>query len=547
MEAFDSILSLSGAAPMSIICVKRLDAPVSAGLSLQILDMTPDQIRMRSVHSPVLMSAHFTGGLPSRTALSGLNAGTHYRLSLTVTDGNTVPVTATSNFLYQGEQWLVFDRPPAAAIAGGGSVECAGPAGTPVSLDGSASSDPDSTPGTNDDIASFAWYENYGAPGERLLGSAPALAVTLPLGTHALTLKVTDRAGESGVATTAVTVADTQPPLVDCPAAPAAAECEGALGAYVALNATARDACGGVTLTNDQTAGGGDASGPYRLGATTVSFTATDAAGHQATCASLVTVRDTQPPTLTVYPDPTVLWPPNHGLVPVHLRLAALDRCDPSPRALLVSVTSSEPDDAAGNGDGATVNDVQDLDPGAADTDILLRSERDGKGPGRVYTLTYRAVDAAGNQAPGLTTVTVPRDQGHGPEPLLMQLAPMAPGSTTVRIVWPTVSDATGYNVISGSLSALHVEDGVLNLGAVRVLARGTQDTTVDETTPAANPQVGQGFFYLIEQVTSEGAVGYGTESAPWPRVPGSCDGGCPGVVIAGGAGGGTGGGTTRR
>jgi hypothetical protein len=81
----------------------------------------------------------------------------------------------------------------------------------------------------------------------------------------------------------------------------------------------------------------------------------------------------------------------------------------------------------------------------------------------------------------------------------------------------------------------------------VRVLARGTQDTTVDETTPAANPQVGQGFFYLIEQVTSEGAVGYGTESAPWPRVPGSCDGGCPGVVIAGGAGGGTGGGTTRR
>jgi hypothetical protein len=345
---------------------------------------------------------------------------------------------------------LATNGPPTAAVLGGGSVECTGPAGALVGLDGSASSDPDSTPGTNDDIATYAWYESYGAPGERLLGSAPALAVTLPLGPHAITLKVTDRAGASGTATTAVTVADTHPP------------------------------------------------------------------------------------TLSVHAGPSVLWPPNHALVPVHLSLAAQDRCDPSPRAILVSVTSSEPDDAPGNGDGATTDDVQDVGAGAPDTDVLLRAERDGKSSGRIYTLTCSAIDATGNRAQGLATVTVPHDQGHGPEPLLMRLAPAAPGSTAVRIVWPAVSGATGYDVISGSLSALRVAGGVLDLGAVRVLARGTQGTTVDETASSPTPQVGHGFFYLIEQVTGEGAVGYGTESTPWPRVPASCDGGCPGTPVAG-------------
>ena len=42
------------------------------------------------------------------------------------------------------------------------------------------------------------------------------------------------------------------------------------------------------------------------------------------------------------------------------------------------------------------MNDVQGLDPGTADADLQLRSERDGKGAGRVYLLSYRAIDRAG-------------------------------------------------------------------------------------------------------------------------------------------------------
>jgi hypothetical protein len=446
---FDVLLPLDGLPLPATICVKRPSEPASVGFEMHILDMTADQVHLKIEGRRVLKS-EFAGGLPASIALNGMTQETRYLLSLTVTDGNTVPVTAEADFVYHGEQRLVFvahaGSPPIAAADGGGSAECAAGAGV-FALDGTASSDPDSTPGTEDDIASYDWYENYAAPGERLLGSGPRLTVTLPLGPHLLTLKVTDRSGAFNVASLAANVVDTLPP------------------------------------------------------------------------------------TLSVYADPSSLWPPNHEMMPVHVSLSAQDRCDLAVRVTLVSVTSSEPDDAPGGSDGATTGDIQGAVPGTADTDLSLRAERDGHGSGRVYTLTYRATDAAGHQTPGLATVTVPHDQGHGPEPLLMQLAPAGAGATTVQIVWPTVGDALGYNVTAGDLSSVRLENGVLNLGAVRVLARGTTATSVTETDPVASPTAGRAFFYLVEQVTAQGPVGYGTESAPWPRVPASCEGGCPGAI----------------
>jgi len=48
---------------------------------------------------------------------------------------------------------------------------------------------------------------------------------------------------------------------------------------------------------------------------------------------------------------------------------------------------------------------------GTASTSGQLRAERSGSGNGRAYTLTYRALDRAGNAATCTATVTVPRDQ----------------------------------------------------------------------------------------------------------------------------------------
>src|SRR4029077_9912498 len=121
---------------------------------------------------------------------------------------------------------------------------------------------------------------------------------------------------------------------------------------------------------------------------------------------------DTHAPVLSVLADPFVLWPPDHEMITVAVAWTLADTCDPSPVLTLVSVTSSEPDDAAGSGDGKTTGDSEGADAGTPDAALLLRAERDNGGTGRVYTLTYAATDASGNRAIALGVVTVPHDQG---------------------------------------------------------------------------------------------------------------------------------------
>jgi hypothetical protein len=46
---------------------------------------------------------------------------------------------------------------------------------------------------------------------------------------------------------------------------------------------------------------------------------------------------------------------------------------------------------------------------------------------------------------------------------------------------------------------------------------------------PPAVPPPGRAHFYLVEYRDAHGTSGFGTESAPWPLEPESCDGACPG------------------
>jgi len=59
-------------------------------------------------------------------------------------------------------------------------------------------------------------------------------------------------------------------------------------------------------------------------------------------------------------------------------------------------------------GDGHTINDIQVTEEGL----IYLRAERSGESEGRIYTITYQAVDDSGNVTVQSATVTVPHDQG---------------------------------------------------------------------------------------------------------------------------------------
>jgi endo-1,4-beta-xylanase len=74
-------------------------------------------------------------------------------------------------------------------------------------------------------------------------------------------------------------------------------------------------------------------------------------------------------------------------------------------------VTSDELDNAPGNSDGNTTNDI-DLS-GDCRT-LRLRAERDNSGNGRVYTVTLRVRDASGNLTARSLKVIVPRTQGTG-------------------------------------------------------------------------------------------------------------------------------------
>jgi uncharacterized repeat protein (TIGR01451 family) len=137
-------------------------------------------------------------------------------------------------------------------------------------------------------------------------------------------------------------------------------------------------------------------------------LTVTDPMDLSDTEDTSVTIQDTKAPTITVQLTPAELWPPNHKMVDITATVVAEDLCDPQPSVVLTSIVSDEPDDAVGNGDGHTTDDIQQAAVGTADFHFQLRAERAGSGDGRVYTVTYTATDACGLSTAAEGTVRVP-------------------------------------------------------------------------------------------------------------------------------------------
>jgi hypothetical protein len=138
--------------------------------------------------------------------------------------------------------------PPTAAAGLDLSAECASAAGASVHLDGSGSSDPDSSSGTDDGIAAYDWLENFGLPSQQLLGSGRTLDAVLPLGPHLVTLRVTDTAGETATDDVLVTVVDTTPPALSASVAPAYLWPPHHQMSPVHVTPDASDLCGGASV-----------------------------------------------------------------------------------------------------------------------------------------------------------------------------------------------------------------------------------------------------------------------------------------------------------
>ncbi len=95
---------------------------------------------------------------------------------------------------------------------------------------------------------------------------------------------------------------------------------------------------------------------------------------------------------------PNSLWPPNKKMTDVTIGVTVKDDSDPAPVCQITGVTSNEP-----------------LDPSdwtvTGPLELTLRSDRDGSGTGRLYSIGVTCTNASQLSATGVVTVSVPHDQ----------------------------------------------------------------------------------------------------------------------------------------
>lgn len=242
------------------------------------------------------------------------------------------------------------------------------------------------------------------------------------------------------------------------------------------------------------------------LGLHAITLGVTDTHGESGTDSMLVSVVDTVPPVVGVVSDPLVLWPPNHRMVTVALVISTEDVCDPTPLVSLASVTSSEPDDAPGDGDGHTDGDIT---LGAADTEVLLRAERAGSGTGRFYTIAYTATDSSGNPGVAEAGVLVPHEQGGRAEPVEVEITRSVVGATS-SLSWSAVAGDTSYNVFRGSISGMSSIGSFTVVQNAACLGRALATPALSGGAMDEDPAIGEAFFYVVEYFDG-GYSGYGT------------------------------------
>jgi hypothetical protein len=312
-------------------------------------------------------------------------------------------------------------------------------------------------------IVNFADPSTTGACGP--IACVPASGSFFPVGTTT----VTCTAASGDVCNFSVTVNDTEAPAivcrpdttVECMTTGGTAVTDPAIQGWLA-GVTASDNCPGVSVGND-------APAFFAVNTTTtVTFTATDAAGNTNTCTADLSIVDTTPPVITVAMR-EVLWPPNHKMVDITPTVVVTDICDPNPTFVLVSITSNEPDNDIG--DGNTVDDIQFETLGTDDVAFQLRSERRGGGDGRKYRVIYTASDADGNTASNTTFVCVPHDQSGG------------------------AIAATGFNITgdafeAGATQFAIVIPSMLDQMAIQEIDIMPSDIQTDLTAPSSPPQL---------------------------------------------------------
>jgi hypothetical protein len=235
--------------------------------------------------------------------------------------------------------------------------------------------------------------------------------------------RMTHVLGLAALVSASVASAQTPPSLI-C-TADQTLECTTTNGAMGIVEATVLDADGDglmvVWMINGEAAGtnvlaAGTTTNAYTLsitnqfghGTNEVVFGVTDDGSNIVSCTSLVIVEDSTPPVIeSITATPNFIWPPNHKMRKIALKVVTSDVCGPTTWRV-TSIESNEPID--GLGDGHTSPDWAIKAPHKA----WVRAERAGRGSGRVYTINIEVADDSSNTTNGTVKVYVPHDRGHG-------------------------------------------------------------------------------------------------------------------------------------
>lgn len=142
------------------------------------------------------------------------------------------------------------------------------------------------------------------------------------------------------------------------------------------------------------------------IGAHDITLTIDDGVNAAVRASFLVVMIDDLAPILKPRASQTILWPPNHKMVPITIQANASDNSGLMP-SLSATVISNEPlDDPSGDWTQPVIDQT------TGTIALELRADRSGKGNGRTYTITITATDISGNASSASVKVLVPHDQG---------------------------------------------------------------------------------------------------------------------------------------
>jgi len=356
-----------------------------------------------------------------------------------------------------------------------------------------------------------------------------------PVGTTTITWTAKDPAGNTATATQTVIVDDTTPPTIAT--APITTQTAGSCGALVAdLGTTAADQCGPATLSGVRSDGAALAA-EFPTGTTTITWTASDAAGNTSSATQTVAVEDHENPVLSAPGNVTVntgadatacgaavsdatlgtatatdncsaiverAGIPAGGFFPVGTTTITYTATDPSGNSVsetqLVTVVDTTPPAIStgtldvSTGDGICTATIESLGTTAADNcggTTLTGVRSDGAPLAAPFsigttTIAWTATDLAGNTTAATQTVKVSDHQAPSltPPPALSLVT--GPGATTCGLM---ISDGTlGTPAASDNCSFSVTRAGVPD---ANVFPIGTTTITWTATDPSGNATSG--------------------------------------------------------